>query len=101
MIEPNSFYIKIDVPTQYLLTCGAKITFDLSEKSCNGGDLNIAYRFLLVQVTQCNGAQISLPIVKFCQHATRVDMTIVSPLLQSNPQTALCGRSLLCIEYFK
>lgn len=102
MSEPNSYYIEIDVPSEYLLCNGAKITFHLSEKSCNGADEK-EFHFLLTRVKQCNGALLNIPIVQFIQHPrdemNQVDMIILSSL-KSAPLIVPCARSLIRIEYF-
>lgn len=102
MSQPNSFYIEIDVPSDYLLCEGAKITFELSKKCCNGADEK-EFHFLLTRVKQCNGALLNIPIVQFIQHQrekmNQVDMIIVSSL-KSDPLIVSCARSLIRIEYF-
>ena len=97
----GSYYIDIDVPTKYLITSGARITFDLTKKCCKGGDVNLNYKFLLIRAMQCNGALLTAPIVEFERKNNVVDMIVVVPVSESDPLFVSCARTLLRVQYYE
>ncbi len=101
MAEIGSYYIDIDIPTEYLTNDGASIQFEMSKECCNGGNVNKEYRFALVRCMQCNGALLRLPIVCFKRKQNTVEMTVLVALKKDDPLLVPCARTLLRVEYFE